>query len=93
LPLPAYPQPGWRAETIVGDLRFAREFRGVDTLDRPEGLVETYAFAESTYWNETPVATGRYWFGKKGLIRHTAEWPGFGASAQGSVLRREISPP
>jgi len=93
LPFPEFPQPGWRMETISGDLRFVRVLRGFDTLDRPEGFVETYVFAESTYWDNKAVASGLYWFGNRGLLRQTSQWPDFGSENAPRILHREISVP
>jgi len=93
LPFPEFPQPGWRSENISGDLRFVREFRGMDTLDRLEGLVETYVFAESTYWDNKSMATGQYWFGKRGLLRQTSQWPDFGSENAPLILHRDVTVP
>lgn len=93
LPFPEFPQPGWRMEIISGDLRFVRSLRGYDTLDRKEGFVEAYVFAESTFWDGGSVASAQYWLGSRGLLRQTAQWPDFGTENVPRILRREITVP
>ncbi len=81
LGFPEFPQIGWRREIVAGDLRLVRELQGVDTLDRPEGLVEAWVFADSAYWDQQAVASASLWLGRRGLLRLHAVWADAGSGS------------
>ncbi len=92
LPFPEIPAPGWRHDTIIGELRFVRALRGAETLRQSGKDHRVWAFAESTWWNHELVATASTWMGLHGLVRHRSEWPQYGASvandgATGTLVR------
>lgn len=94
LPFPEFPEAGWRFDTTIGELRFVRALRGIETLKQAGARHECWAFAESTYWNDGLIAAGVSWMGARGLVRHDTEWTGFAPSGAAAgpvgVLRREI---
>ncbi len=93
LGFPVTPVAGWRSEQTNGDLRFVRTLTGFDTLSRPEGSVEAWAFAESTYWDGTAIATAKYSVGRNGLLRLYAQRLNFtpGNSNTASILWSEVT--
>ena len=94
LGFPTLPEIGWRSETTSGDLHFVRVLKGLDTLRRSEGNVECWAFAESTYWNGSSVATSVYSLGRTGMLRLHTERTGFnpGGDTVSGISWREVAP-
>ncbi len=91
--LPASPQIGWRRDTAVGDLSFVNQLQGIDTLSRSEGLVETWKFAESTYYAGHAVAVTYSWFGRSGLVQAVGQWTQFPAGGQPARWWRKVTAP
>jgi hypothetical protein len=93
LGFPLTPQIGWRSEITSGDLQIVRELTGFDTLDRPEGLVETWAFTDTYYWLGSSMAVTRYSMGRGGLLHLTAQRTGFNANGDSvtGILWREVT--
>jgi hypothetical protein len=91
---PAAPALGWRLDTTLGDLRFVRHLTKTQVLRSLGKDVECWVFAESTYWGGHRVATGTYWMGATGLVRHRREWPEWQPSGGevAGTLWREIKP-
>jgi hypothetical protein len=76
---PDTPSATWRLDTTVGDTRFVRLLKGTAVLSQSGQRIETWAFAESTWWNQgSPVliSTGTTWMGSSGLVRHESLWTG-----------------
>lgn len=92
LRFPSKPVVGWTLDTAVGDLRFVRTLTGTQTVRSLGKDVQCWVFAESTYWGHHPIAYGRYWIGRTGLVRHRREWKSFepGDGVTGGTLWREI---
>jgi hypothetical protein len=92
LRFPTAPVVGWRLDTTVGDLRFVRVLTRTQTVRSLGKDVQCWVFAESTYWGNQPIAYGRYWMGKTGLVRHRREWKSYepGDEVAGGTLWREI---
>lgn len=90
---PDTPLVGWRLDTVVGDVRFVRRLKGVETIAQYGRRHETWAFAESTWWQgDAPVlmGVGITWMGRTGLVKHESRWPGFPSSAGQGTLRRTL---
>ena len=94
LPFPETPVIGWRLDTTLGDLRFVRELRGVETVRLTGTRYECWTFAESTWRAEDLLGTGTTWMGRTGLVRHRSEWPGLALSTglTGSLFREITAP-
>lgn len=93
---PDTPAVGWRLDTIVGDLRFVRQLKGVETITQYGVRHQTWAFAESTWWQDESsvlLGTGTTWMGRTGLVRHQSLWPGFPSHVgEGTLVRTVIAP-
>ncbi len=93
LPFPENPAPGWRLDTVVGDLRFVRALRGVEIVKLSGWRHECWAFSESTWAGQKLLGAGSSWMGRWGLVRHRFEWEGFAAAGPSGTLYREIIAP
>jgi hypothetical protein len=97
LRFPVDPVIGWRLDTVVGDLRFVRVLTGTAVIEQSGLRYDTWAFAESTWWAESPAArlsVGTTWIGRDGLVKHQTHVTNFTAtgSASGTLQRTLIAP-
>jgi hypothetical protein len=93
---PDTPSAGWRLDTTVGDVRFVRRLKGAETISQYGVRHETWAFAESTWWQgDAPVllGTGTSWMGRTGLVKHLSRWPGYVSAFGAGTLRRSLMAP
>ena len=91
---PFNPIIGWRRDTVAGDLRFVRVLERVQTVKQGGARHECWAFAESTYVDDTGtlLGTGVTWMGRNGIVRHRSEWPAYvPSSTTPGILLREIT--
>jgi hypothetical protein len=97
LRFPVLPVKGWRLDTIIGETRFVRVLTGTAQLEAAGVRYETWAFAESTWWDDhlaVPVGTGTTWIGRYGLVKHVSLWPAYVLAGPGGTqtgtLRRTV---
>jgi hypothetical protein len=94
LTYPDSPYVGWRTELTSGDLRFVRELKGTATVPWGSAYnVETWMFADTSYWNGTVTATYTYYLGRYGLVKMRLEQPGFNSDNDTTtkILWRELT--
>lgn len=93
---PAVPSAGWRLDTLVGGLRFVRAYTGTALVDAGFQRYDTWAFAESTWWADSPpvlVSSGTTWMGRYGLVKHVSQRHNFFVNEFVSgTLRRTLTP-
>jgi len=93
---PETPVLGWRLDTTAHGLRFVRQLNRTETITQSGMRHQTWAFAESTWWAETPavlLGSGTTWMGRTGLVRHQSLWPGFVTTAgMGTLVRTLVAP-
>jgi len=96
LPFPVAPAAGWRLDTVVDGLRYVRVLTGTATVEAAGLRYETWAFAESTWWNEPVpvlVASGSAWFGRDGLVKSVTNRTNFSLNgAAAATVRRTLQP-
>lgn len=94
LRFPATPTAGWRLDTIVEGLRFVRVLTGAATIDVAGLRYETWAFAESTWWNDNApelVSTANLYMGRDGLVKSVSNRMNYSLNgAAPATLRRTL---
>jgi hypothetical protein len=84
--LPALLVEGWDETRAMGILQVRRVQTSIDTLTYHARWEEAWGVSETIMDGNTPLASGKYWYGASGLLKAELVWAGFDwRDANGSV--------